>query len=147
MKSLFAFESYGRDPQKNLAEALVLLKEIGTTKETSSVFRILGQGRSLCVVVFLELLKDTDKVSALLSEMKSRLDVEGNLLLLEDKVQLNPILPVPHPELHTKPHWLIPASELWSDAVHPVHKKTLSELVSHLRDEPWGEFVAQGKAC
>ncbi len=144
-KALIGFHSVGKDLKGGLEESLVLIKEYGEIKKVSSVFRVLSEARGLNIVILVELRRPYDELRTLFSELSQTLDVEGVLLLVDDIVELRPSLPLPNPNFHLWPHWIIPSSELWPDAIHPVLKKSLTEIVSQLDQRPWGEFVAQGK--
>ena len=145
-KVILSMVSVGRDPKDNLKKAVRLLNEFAELISISSVYRPIDQKGSLGLVTLVETNKSPEDFTTVISELRSTLDVICYVLLFDGLVQLNPDLPIPHPELRNRAEWLVPASELWPDAIHPVLKKTLAELVSNLEERPWGEFVAQGKS-
>ena len=142
---LMAFTSHGLQPEQNLKEALHLLKDFAEIRKLSSVFKSIDDVRSLRVVAKITVHVPLEMLITYISEMEGRFDVSVKLLMLEEEVMLRPEMPVPDPDLHETAHWLVPSSELWPEAQHPVLKKSLKTLSTQLPNRPWGEFVAQGK--
>lgn len=56
-----------------------------------------------------------------------------DMLLLDDVVMQSPLLTLPHPEMHTRGFVLVPLAEIAPSFVHPVEKKTISQLLSSLK--------------
>jgi 2-amino-4-hydroxy-6-hydroxymethyldihydropteridine diphosphokinase len=59
--------------------------------------------------------------------------IDLDILLYDDFVLKTPVLEIPHPEICKRDFVLIPLTEIAPDKVHPVHKKTIREL---LRERP-----------
>lgn len=58
--------------------------------------------------------------------------VDIDILMYDDKVISSKNLIVPHPLMHLRAFVLVPMLEVKSDLVHPVFKKTISELYDEL---------------
>ena len=59
--------------------------------------------------------------------------IDLDLLLCEDAVINEPDLIVPHPRMHERRFVLEPLVEIAPDAVHPVFRQTVGDLLSSLR--------------
>ncbi|MBX9766067.1 MAG: hypothetical protein K2X47_02240 [Bdellovibrionales bacterium] len=66
------------------------------------------------------------------------------LLLYGDIFSMTPDLTLPHPALRTDTKWILSASELAPDWMHPVSRKTLIELSRAKAGQSGLEFNAQG---
>lgn len=61
--------------------------------------------------------------------------IDIDILMYDDKLISNlPKLIVPHPLMHLRAFVLVPMLEVKSDLVHPVFKKTISELYDELEN-------------
>jgi 2-amino-4-hydroxy-6-hydroxymethyldihydropteridine diphosphokinase len=60
--------------------------------------------------------------------------VDLDILLYGDLVMSRPDLDIPHPLMAARKFVLAPLVEIAPDAVHPVLKKTISQLLGELRD-------------
>ena len=59
--------------------------------------------------------------------------IDLDILLYADRVIDEADLKVPHPLMHEREFVLVPLAEITPDAVHPVLKKTIRELLDSLR--------------
>ncbi len=55
--------------------------------------------------------------------------IDIDILFYEDLVRNTPRLQIPHPQLHERAFVLVPMVELAADLVHPVLKRSMSELL------------------
>jgi len=60
--------------------------------------------------------------------------IDLDILFYGDKILNGRELRIPHPELHKRKFVLIPLEEIAPKLVHPVLKKTISELLRDLKD-------------
>lgn len=60
--------------------------------------------------------------------------IDIDILFYGDQVITEPDLVVPHPHLHERAFVLIPLEEISPDLIHPVLKRTVSELARNLDD-------------
>lgn len=66
--------------------------------------------------------------------------IDIDILMYDDELIAKPDLIIPHPYMHKRAFVLVPMLEVKSDLVHPVFKKTISELYDEL-DNPEDVFL------
>lgn len=139
--------------EKNIREAVEQIMEfIGPVISSSSIYETEPWGFSsenefLNMVVEVDTkLKPSDLLGRLLmiesllgrtrgeNKYTSRL-IDIDILLYDNKVIDNEILIIPHPRMHERNFVLIPLCEIAPDIIHPVMKKTISELLKDCPDK------------
>lgn len=131
-----------RDPERELLQALELLRRSFGSVRVSKVYRTVAQGVEgpdflNCAASFhtqmpaLELVRTLKAIEdACGRERDNRwrgpkgLDID--LLLLGDEVGSIP--PLPHPDILTKHYVLAPLADIAADLCHPVTNQTIGEL-------------------
>ena len=67
------------------------------------------------------------------SEKWGQRTIDIDILMYDDKViSIGELLTIPHPLMHLRAFVLVPMLEVKSDLVHPVFKKTISQLHDEL---------------
>ena len=61
--------------------------------------------------------------------------IDLDLLFFDDLVIDDPLLEIPHPELHKRNFVLVPMCEIASEVVHPVLKVSIVQLLARVEDE------------
>jgi len=61
-------------------------------------------------------------------------EIDIDILLYGEMIVRTSSLTIPHPELEHRRFVLIPLSEIAPGAIHPVHKKTIAELLQQCPD-------------
>ena len=61
--------------------------------------------------------------------------IDIDILLFNDEIYNYPLLKIPHPELQNRRFVLVPLAEIASEIIHPVFKKTISELLALCPDK------------
>lgn len=67
-------------------------------------------------------------------QYSSRL-IDIDILLFNDLIMNEEALQIPHPHLHKRKFVLVPLCEIAPEVVHPVYKKTISELQESCNDK------------
>ena len=65
-------------------------------------------------------------------EKWSERTIDIDILMYDNLIMSNDILSIPHPYMHKRAFVLVPMLQVKSDLVHPVFKKTISELYDEL---------------
>lgn len=60
--------------------------------------------------------------------------IDLDILLIDDLILNTTILQLPHPQLPNRKFALLPLNEIASEIVHPVEKKTISQLLQECND-------------
>lgn len=139
------------DGKDFLARLLKDFAEILTIKKVSSVYRMTEQ-EGLCLAFSAEtdmsareLLEHLHKREESYRAQLLRRNIKLNLLMYGQQTQMTPELTLPHPELHEKAEYLVPATEVGPEVVHPVLGQTLLDLSRRHAKKNWGEFLSQGQ--
>lgn len=67
--------------------------------------------------------------------------IDLDILFYENKVLNGKQLQIPHPELHKRKFVLVPLKQIAPKLVHPVLRKTISELLRDLKDNSQVELL------
>ncbi|MBN1117826.1 MAG: 2-amino-4-hydroxy-6-hydroxymethyldihydropteridine diphosphokinase [Bacteroidales bacterium] len=63
--------------------------------------------------------------------------IDIDILLFNDDIINTPDLVIPHPRMHLRNFVLIPLSEICSEHLHPIMKKTIDQLLTECSDKSW----------
>jgi 7,8-dihydro-6-hydroxymethylpterin-pyrophosphokinase len=157
-KILVCIEVNSVDSWTDISEGLRRLKKQFEILEVSSVYTVSqeipernvrkGDGHMVVVCVLTTTLTSKSVMFVLQSEAAevshSRLDYV--LLMYESEFIRTPQLTLPHPALHREEKYLVPATDVWPEATHPVLDMTLQEILRKRPARAWGEFYDQGKS-
>ncbi|MCB0347390.1 MAG: 2-amino-4-hydroxy-6-hydroxymethyldihydropteridine diphosphokinase [Bdellovibrionales bacterium] len=109
-------------------------------------------GQSLCYVVHVYFdgeTKDLHRVVKTIEQQEnSKLEkefVQIELLCHEDEILMLPTLTLPHPGLHQKAEYLVPASEILPGYEHPIIERSLLQIESADKYKGKVYFYAQSK--
>jgi 2-amino-4-hydroxy-6-hydroxymethyldihydropteridine diphosphokinase len=69
--------------------------------------------------------------------------IDIDILGISDHIIDTPELTVPHPRLHERPFVLVPLAEIAPYWLHPVFRRTASELMGELQGGGWVERVGE----
>jgi len=61
--------------------------------------------------------------------------IDIDILLFNDEIYNYPSLKIPHPELQNRRFALVPLAEIAPESIHPVFKKTITELLAICPDK------------
>lgn len=60
--------------------------------------------------------------------------IDIDILLYGEEIHNYPLLKLPHPELPNRRFALLPLAEIASDLLHPVYKKSITDLLDECKD-------------
>lgn len=60
--------------------------------------------------------------------------IDIDILMYGEEIHNYPLLKVPHPELPNRRFALLPLAEIASDLLHPVYKKSITDLLGECKD-------------
>jgi 2-amino-4-hydroxy-6-hydroxymethyldihydropteridine diphosphokinase len=121
----------------------VHVRDVSSFHETEPVGGPSRQGKYLNAALVLETTLDPFAVLRLLQEIEARLGrvrtvrwgertLDLDLLLFDDRIIDAPDLVVPHPRYATRRFVLEPLAEIAPEAVDPVTKQTVADLLANL---------------
>lgn len=141
------------DRQSAIRAAVELLRaspgissvSLSSLYETEPVGGPAGQGRFLNAAARLETTLDARSLLATLLDIETRLGrqrsakwgprtIDLDLLLFDDQIIADPDLTIPHPLMHERRFVLEPLAEVAAEAVHPVLKRSVRQLLASLTD-------------
>lgn len=137
--------------EENLAQAGELIsQDCGTITAASSIYETAAWGNTdqpsfLNQALQLEttlsprqlirhILKLEKKMGRVREEKYGPRIIDIDILLFNNERHNYPLLKVPHPEMQNRRFALLPLAEIAPDIVHPVLKKTISELLTECPD-------------
>ncbi|MGD1075509.1 MAG: 2-amino-4-hydroxy-6-hydroxymethyldihydropteridine diphosphokinase [Thermodesulfovibrionales bacterium] len=126
-----------------LSEAGIVIRERSSLHETEP-WGIKDQPKFLNMVLEGETDKEPTKLLETLKKIERALGrtdtyrwgprvIDLDILFYDDLVIKEPSLQIPHPRMHERDFVLKPLSEIASEKIHPVFKKSVRELLSALR--------------
>jgi 2-amino-4-hydroxy-6-hydroxymethyldihydropteridine diphosphokinase len=147
------------DRESHLREAIRRLESAGMVRSVSSIYEtepveFTDQPQFLNCVVALETSSTPEQLMLQLLTIekamgRKRIQKKGprtidlDILLFEEEVVRTPQLTIPHPAMQYRRFVLEPLAEIAPDALHPVLKKTVKELLEEL---PLGQDVHKAQS-
>ena len=151
------------DRQTHLRDAIARLGAVGRVSAVSSVYEtepveVTDQAWFLNCAVVLETTKTPAELMAALLHIEQEMGrrrtrnkgprtIDMDILLFEDAISGgiitdSPQLTIPHPAMHRRRFVLEPLAEIAPEALHPVLKKTVREMLNVLPEGPLVRKVA-----
>lgn len=154
---------------KNLSQLQVIQKaiaKVASILRSSSIYEVKSDfteshqhteavtfmGQSLCYTVYVSYKGDPKALHAAVKEIERQENIklekefiQLELLCHESETLMLPTLTLPHPELHLKAEFLVPASEILPGYEHPILEKTLLQIESLDKYKGKVHFYAQSK--
>jgi len=143
-----------RDRRANILAATDLLRQaprvasvsLSSLYETEPAGGPAGQGMYLNAAARVETDLDASALLAVLLDIEARLGrqrsekwgprtIDLDLLLFDDQVIDTPALTIPHPRMHERRFVLEPLAEIGGNAVHPVLRLTIQQLLDRLPEQ------------
>jgi 7,8-dihydro-6-hydroxymethylpterin-pyrophosphokinase len=150
--TLLGLEARGTHAWSELGKALRVAESIGTISAVSSVIREAAfehRPEILRAVVKIVTNREPDEIIIHIKTSSSITDDASSfgmlLLRYKNTFVMKPELTLPHPELTSERRWLVTASEVDPDWIHPVLHKPLEELARPIRFSNIYDFFAQGQ--
>jgi 2-amino-4-hydroxy-6-hydroxymethyldihydropteridine diphosphokinase len=85
--------------------------------------------------VLLKKLKSIEKIIGRTESKRwSEREIDIDILFFGNEIIENEFMKVPHPQIESRKFVLIPMNEIAPDLIHPVFKKTVSELLKETKD-------------
>lgn len=134
-----------------LAQLLKEFSKVLSIRKVSSVYRLTEQ-EGLCLALSADTEISARDLHEYLQKREEnyrsqvlRRNIDLTLLLFGNQTQMSRDLTLPHPELHERAEYLIPATEVEPEVLHPVLEETLLDLSRRHSRRNWGEFLSQGQ--
>ena len=127
--------------------AACVVRKVSSFHETEPVGGPPGQGKYLNAAAVLETTLDPLELLQVLQEIEAQFGrvrtvrwgertLDLDLLLFDDRIIDTPELTIPHPRLRVRRFVLEPLAEIAPEAVDPVTKRTIADLLADLDQGP-----------
>jgi len=149
------------DRNRSIRKAIELLSDRVHMEQVSSIYETdpVGydhQPRFLNAVCRVRTSLEPNEVLTLVKEIESTLGrettfrngprtIDIDILFHDDKVIDTTQMTVPHPRLEERPFVLVPLAELAPDLVHPISRKSITELMSGMTLNGIERWNGEGK--